>query len=512
MSALTNPYQFVQSFRIYGGGLNIGAIVGTMVSEASGSASVYQQIRYIIQPYITLAEGSDIDTLFANMNPFPASPPSYPPLEEEDIEPVAIAVQYDGGLAFPGPDASQAEMVAFYTSPAYYDYMQRLQSSTAPYTGGVDPVFDSYVQNAADNYFANSYALGFQQMQQQAALDYQVGLREAQRQAADSGYDLTLAEIEALANGGSVTVTRSPSDPARRVSLDTANIQSGGIVVTGYRASDRPAVTLSPAPIYLASYAAVSYWQQTVPTPQNTTPGGVADPYSEENLDLGVNSEYSDEIMTASEQSGLTPHAVAAIINAEAARGAGGVWDANSANSTTSARGLTQFLDGTWIDEGNRAGSYLHGVAQGLGYLDSNGNISPQNRTAFLALRFNPQHSISAAADFAVLNLNNLRANNLITDESPAALARYAYIAHHEGPAGAINFIQGDQVVSLRQFNANVPASQRAQYLTEANGNRNQAYRNYMSDYIDQRIDVRQYMVNDVGVTVPATRTLLQQP
>jgi len=238
----------------------------------------------------------------------------------------------------------------------------------------------------------------------------------------------------------------------------------------------------------------------------------LANPYTLENLNLGVNDQYADEIGFASKRTGYSPQTIAAIIDAEAAklRGGGGRWDPNSRNGEgSSASGLTQFMDDTWRDEALRKGTYLNERAKELGYLSQdNKRILPKYDGELLKLRFNPLMSIVAAADYAVYNMNYLNNKGLVADRSPGALAKYAYIAHHEGMGGAVKYLQGSPVVNDRTFRQNVPAELRSTYL-KANGNdMGRAYKSYMDKYIDGRIDIRTFMFNPVGVVVPSTRSL----
>ncbi|MES1971593.1 MAG: peptidoglycan DD-metalloendopeptidase family protein [Pseudomonadota bacterium] len=243
-----------------------------------------------------------------------------------------------------------------------------------------------------------------------------------------------------------------------------------------------------------------------------------SDPYSTDNLTLGVNDLYADYIKKAARESGQPVQMLAALISAEAAK-INGVWDPKSKNRRWSAKkkkmvgssacGLTQFLSSTWIGEAQRRGSYLNGVAQGLGYLDKRGVVLPEHKKELLDLRFDPQHSISASADYAVFNLNILRRNGLIRDNSPAAIARYAYLMHHEGPTVGRRFIRGDFSVSNKSWNENIPKSRSAALVAENGNDRSKAYRNFMIKYTDQNINVRNYMIDADGIEVPATSTLV---
>ncbi|MEG3148513.1 hypothetical protein U1769_01350 [Sphingomonas sp. ZT3P38] len=231
------------------------------------------------------------------------------------------------------------------------------------------------------------------------------------------------------------------------------------------------------------------------------------DPYSPANLNLGVNQQYDDTIVMASWKYGLAPQTLAAFIGAEARRNSRNEWDPKSKNSDTGASGLTQFVATTWIGEAERRGSYLNEVAQRLGYLDRNGKMKEDHKKDFLELRFDTDHSIYAAADYASYNIAALRARKMILDESPAAIARYAYIAHHEGLDGARRFF-GGQPVKAAHWYENVPQEKRKALLAANGQDRDAAYRAFMNRYTDERIDVTLYMYDPANVTPPATQTL----
>ncbi|QCI80046.1 hypothetical protein E6W36_12600 [Hankyongella ginsenosidimutans] len=106
-------------------------------------------------------------------------------------------------------------------------------------------------------------------------------------------------------------------------------------------------------------------------------------------LSLGSNAGYQPLFEAAGARTGLAPALLAAIVGAEA-ESRNGAWDPNSRNPRSSAAGLTQFLDSTWIGEAQRPGTYLNGVAQANGWLTAQGRIAPQAREALLDLRFDP--------------------------------------------------------------------------------------------------------------------------
>lgn len=232
--------------------------------------------------------------------------------------------------------------------------------------------------------------------------------------------------------------------------------------------------------------------------------------YAPANLKLGANDRYRDAIVEAATRTGMTPQTVAAIIDAETLKDADGVWRDDAAAGTSSAVGMTQFLKGTWIGEATRAGGILNAEAKAAGMVDANNRVVDE--PGLLALRTDARLSILAGADYARQNLSSLtRSGAIPTDADPAALAKYAYVAHHEGLGGARGFLSGDmRYLRDATFEANVPAASRQRYLDAAGGSEPLAYRNWLSDYIDRRIDVTRFMNDSTGVAVPAMRSLLR--
>jgi LysM repeat protein len=234
------------------------------------------------------------------------------------------------------------------------------------------------------------------------------------------------------------------------------------------------------------------------------TPGGTSDRFGADNLKLGVNDDFADAIKEAAEKTGMACQTVAAIINAEAAKDRGGKWLANSKAGTSTASGLTQFLDGTWRDEAQRAGGLLNAEAKALGLVSAANAIL--NSVKLLALRFDPRMSILAGADFARNNIAVMRRAGVIGGSiDPAGLAKLAYLAHHEGAPGAIKFLKGDMsYVKQATFNANVAASNRASFMARGGQNLGRAYRIFLAEYVDRNIVVTNFMKTVAGVTVPA--------
>jgi len=243
------------------------------------------------------------------------------------------------------------------------------------------------------------------------------------------------------------------------------------------------------------------------PPPSQPAPAApaaaVADPFSAANLALGVNAIFEQAIVEAARRTGMAGQTVAAIINAEAAKLPNRQWNPNSKARTSSASGLTQFLDGSWLAEARRDGGLLNTEAKALGLVSAQNQ--PVDRARLLQLRFDPRLSILAGADFARSNLAAMKAKGVIGGNvGPAGLAKLAYVAHHEGPVGGVNVLKGNMgYVTQSQFNANVPASRRRAFLTAAGGNLGLGYRAWLTEYVDSNIDVRKFMNDSKGVIVP---------
>ena len=158
------------------------------------------------------------------------------------------------------------------------------------------------------------------------------------------------------------------------------------------------------------------------------------------NLALGSNEEFRQPLVQAAGRTGISPVALAALIDAEAAKLADGKWDVNSRNPSSSACGLTQFLEGTWIGEAAVQGRHLNTIARQLNFIDANGQVLDRSR--LLDLRFDAACSIITAAEYGKDNLIALTNRNLIAaDASDDEKAHAIYLAHHEGRDGAISWL-----------------------------------------------------------------------
>lgn len=184
------------------------------------------------------------------------------------------------------------------------------------------------------------------------------------------------------------------------------------------------------------------------------------------NLALGVNEQFRPMIIEAAERTGVLPFCLAALIDIEAAKDQG-VWDVNSQNPHSTARGLTQFVRGTWLDMARRAGTFLNGVAQQRGFIDVAGDVT--NEAALLDLRVDAECSIMTAADYGMSNLQHLMAQGFVaTAASDEEKARAMYLAHHDGLGGAVDWFAGrvDEASAQQKLISAAGADQAARLKT----------------------------------------------
>ena len=310
-----------------------------------------------------------------------------------------------------------------------------------------------------------------------------------------------------------------------------------------------------------------------------------------QNLKLVANFKYRNIVIAAAERAKLAPQAVAAIMNAEAAvvkmrfiskpvidlatgepkKGKNGKplvvksidpdwikgeWDPRSQSPLSSARGMTQFLDFSWVGMACTEGSYLNGRAKQKGwitratveivkkgkssrktvaafklangklvvrtdsrtlpevlcnkpYLTGRANASDPHLQALLDLRFEPDCAIHTAVDYGVINMAALRKAGYAVDElSDGEKAKVVYLCHHLGVTDAKLFINKAMTATRAQYLLeNQLGVKRAEKLAkDSMGDYLDAHRTWLDKFINSRIVVKEFSCNDEGL--PAVRSL----
>jgi hypothetical protein len=228
-------------------------------------------------------------------------------------------------------------------------------------------------------------------------------------------------------------------------------------------------------------------WAQGIPHPQEP----VGQPESID-LVLGVNERYRSDLIEAQQRTGIDAAAIAALISAEAGtikKGPdAGLWDPQSSNSE--AIGLTQFFPETWCAMACLPGSLLNSAAV-KSQMVADRQVVPDKRDALLRLRFDPELSIVSAAEYGAENLKRLQQDGLVSpDAGDDERAWFIYLAHHEGPTGAEQFLRHDGSVSFEKFVAQLGGdrAKAAGRIQSAGGDVTLAYRTWLTSYINERI------------------------
>lgn len=218
----------------------------------------------------------------------------------------------------------------------------------------------------------------------------------------------------------------------------------------------------------------------------------IASQFTEESFILNtVNNKYRKFVIDASKRHGFTPHSLAALIHAEAAKKSNGEWDSKSFNTTTNAAGLTQFLKGTWLELCKNQESLIGQYASKNKYL---------TEEQLLNLRFNSEFSIDAAAAYAIINFKWSKLPYQKLTE-PSSIAKFAYLLHHEGAGGARSFINNSfsperaKMLLLAQF-GNKGKQNALDYLKRYDNDAKVAYGIWLRAYIDAHINIYDYVLD----------------
>lgn len=187
----------------------------------------------------------------------------------------------------------------------------------------------------------------------------------------------------------------------------------------------------------------------------------VAPLFASENLALQKgNEKFRQAIIDAAKRYHFTPHALAAIIQAEAAKEKDGSWKEASVAGGSSARGLGQFLPAAWFQYVAKVGTLGNVEAMkltGANKLEAlNGTlykvvgktqteVSTAMQTTILSWRDHGGYSIDAIGAYAEDNLSLLKTHGIdATNLSPDEKVKIAYIMHHEGPKDGVLYLRGE--------------------------------------------------------------------
>ncbi len=204
---------------------------------------------------------------------------------------------------------------------------------------------------------------------------------------------------------------------------------------------------------------------------------------------LGANARHAPALERAADRTGIPATALAAIVNAEAAKDSAGQWNTYSRNSRSSAAGLGQFLSRTWEGMAETRGTWLNQTAQSKGWLDRSGQVRPAARAELLQLRYNATASIETTADYARLNLKTLQRSGVATGEDPSAVARTAYLAHHLGAGDAIKYLKTgltDERAGML-LRAQIGGGRASQAIART-GDASAAHRAWLDNYVGSRV------------------------
>lgn len=283
-----------------------------------------------------------------------------------------------------------------------------------------------------------------------------------------------------------------------------------------------------------------------------------------DNLRLGRNNAYRETILKAAKHCGMSPQAIAALIDAEAAKiseriplkHADGsplldkkgkpivkkiseLWYEKSHNinprTGDGAAGLTQFIPSTWFAQGMAPQYYLHSQFKSKKWVrsekDAKGRAkivfvladgtttdkplshkSDANVKACLSARFNPEWSIMAAADYAKYNLKVLEKQGFkLGGLNDAEKAKLMYLMHHEGEPHGPWLIRNElskvpekkmRGVFTQQLGTLEEAEKR---ISRAGGDIYIAYRAWLAGYIDKAFDdIGRYACDETKIAQPA--------
>lgn len=246
------------------------------------------------------------------------------------------------------------------------------------------------------------------------------------------------------------------------------------------------------------------------------------------NLKLGVNEEYRAAILAAAKRVNMPPQVLASVVNAECARDKTGKWVKDCKSKVSTATGMGQFLDGTWLGLATTQGNYLFDKAKELGYIEEK-KIDKKNKKGvvvssksvwsvkvfskgkLLDLRKDPETMLTMIGQYGLANLTSLKQaqhkynqkekkRELVDPAlnidgaglSQVEIARLMYLCHFLGAGDARKFIRNtmSEERAKKIFNAQgLPEKEIKKYLKMNDNKYTKAFRDWWNSYNRQRID-----------------------
>jgi hypothetical protein len=219
----------------------------------------------------------------------------------------------------------------------------------------------------------------------------------------------------------------------------------------------------------------------------------------------GVSREVVDAIRDASKRSGVDFKFMLAKAQTESS------FDPGAKARTSSASGLYQFIESTWLNTVRQHGA-KHGLGQYAAQIEDDFGGGPKVRDAatrktILDLRFDPRAASSMAAEFARSNHNQLE-NALGSGVNATDL----YLAHFLGAGGATRFLASHRQDPQRIAAAQCPeaaAANRGVFYDAGGRSRtlDQVYRFFESKMTRDVADVAAIASTDAPAVKPVPRS-----
>lgn len=280
-----------------------------------------------------------------------------------------------------------------------------------------------------------------------------------------------------------------------------------------------------------------------------------------DNLRLCPNQQYKESILAAAKYGNMIPQGVAALVNTEAGRivheyekpvldkmgkpilGKDGQprtkkvkvatseWLPTSTNPRSTARGLTQFLIGSWRGQALINGSYLNTEAIKCGYVveevkktrkpgKKKGTTEEvetkklviKDDARLLAMRDDPKTAIIVSVDYGMQNFKVLQRHKFkLSEINDSERAKLFYLMHHLGDGDGPKFINNEigESKAKRLFEDQIgAAAAEKKAAEEKNKSYMLAHRRWLIEFIDRNIVPKNFACD--AEKIPAARPMFK--